>query len=286
MNLHQFQHSEDSSRPHFLLLGNPVAHSLSPLMHNLAAKHHGFDIRYHAVNLQSNELGSIAAHLNSPFFKGANITIPYKQMLLDYVDQLDNVSQNFGAINTIVKEQEQLVGYNTDVYGFSVPLQPFEDQIAESRAIVFGTGGASRAIVYALREMDVPEVVLVSRNPDKTDSYPEYGNIYVESYEAWPALSEEACLIVNATPLGMEPDTDASPVHETETDLLSEKICYDIVYKPLKTKFLKQAESAGARTIGGLEMLIEQGSRSFEFWTGKPFPSQKIRQRLYEYFGE
>lgn len=273
-------------KPHFLLLGNPVGHSLSPLMHNRAAEFYGMDVQYHAISLDTGELDSIAAHFNREEFRGANITIPYKQTLLNYPDMLDEISRTFGAINTIVKEQGGLTGYNTDVHGFSVPLKAYADELAGRRAIVFGSGGASKAIVHALIQLDMPDIVLISRNPERVNTNIKKGRVRAESYEAWSALAEEAALVVNATPLGMEPDTGGSPVRDSEISFLAEKICYDIVYKPLETRFLRQAKESGARTIGGLEMLIHQGSRSFELWTGKPFPLKEIRGLLYERIGK
>lgn len=283
MNLRQFQQTEAALKPHFLLFGNPVAHSLSPLMHNKAAEFYGMNVRYHAINLAVNELDIVASHLNREEFRGANITIPYKQTLLNYPDTLGDTARAFGAINTIVKEQGILTGYNTDAHGFSVPLKPYADELAGQRAVVFGSGGASKAIVHALSLFDMEEIVLISRNPRNISGYETNGQVRADSYEAWPAWAEEAVLIVNATPLGMEPKVSGSPVHEGEIRFLAEKICYDIVYKPLETRFLKQAKEAGARTIGGLEMLIHQGSRSFELWTGKPFPLDEVRGLLHEH---
>jgi shikimate dehydrogenase len=244
------------------------------------------DINYHAIQLEPQELLSISAHFNRPHFKGANITIPYKQTLLDYVDELDDVAGRFGAINTIVKQRGRLIGYNTDAYGFSVPLQEFSEELNGARAIVFGTGGASKAIVYALRNLDVREIILVSRSPGKFESNMDEGDVSLASYDSWTAWADEAALIVNATPLGMEPDERHSPVCDSEVDGLTGKICYDIVYKPLQTRFIGQAKSVGARTIGGLEMLIHQGSKSFELWTGRPFPIREIRESLYGYLGK
>lgn len=282
MNFTEFQRSEYSRQPHFLLFGNPVSHSLSPLMHNTAASHYSLEIRYHAVRLYRSELSSVAAHFNKKAFKGANITLPYKQMLIDYMDGLDSTASSIGAINTIVKKGLSIKGFNTDSYGFSVPLQKFKDELKGSRALVFGTGGATRAVIHALTKFDVQEIVLISRNPARRSEFEKGEHIRLEGYDAWAALAEDAAIIVNATPLGMEPNADSAPVREEEGDVLGNKICYDIVYKPLKTKFLSMAEAAGARTIGGLEMLIHQGSRSFELWTGKPFPIEEVRNKLYE----
>ncbi len=282
MNLKEFRKSESSTRPHFLLFGNPVSHSLSPLMHNTAAAYYQLDTKYYGIKLEQQELTTLAAHLNEDSFKGANITIPYKQLLMDYMDRLDETASEIGAINTIVRESYSLVGCNTDSYGFAVPLEAHEDELEDSRAVVFGTGGATKAIVHALQNMNVAEIVLISRTPSNNKDFDKSEKVRVESYESWTAFAEEASLIVNATPLGMSPKVNESPIHDEEKDILSGKICYDIVYNPVKTRFLTLAEEAGARTIGGLEMLMHQGSRSFELWTGNPFPITEVRNKLHE----
>lgn len=282
MNLTSFQQSTGADSPHYLLFGHPVEHSFSPLMHNTSLDYYGMNARYHAIDLQNNELSELAVHMNHDHFMGANITIPYKQIITDYLDQIDRSARNIGAVNTIVKHDYSLEGYNTDLDGFLSPLQDYVDEIAGSRVIVFGTGGASRAIVVALQKVGVEEIYLISRTPGRITFYKDFDYVQVRSYSEWTSLAEGAALIVNATPLGMYPKVDQSPVRDTEQQFLAEKICYDIVYNPLKTKFLKQADKTGAKTIGGLEMLIQQGSKSFELWTGKPFPIKIIREKLHE----
>jgi len=251
-------------------------------MHNTAAANYKLDTVYHAINLEQQELSTLAAHLNEDTFKGANITIPYKQLLIDYMDRLDDTASNIGAINTIVKEAYSLVGYNTDSYGFLIPLEPYKDELEDGRAIVFGTGGATKAIIHALKACNVSEIILISRNPAGSTEFQDREEIRVEGYNSWTAFAGEASLIVNATPLGMSHKSGEAPIHEEEKNSLSGKICYDIIYNPVKTRFLSLAEEAGARTIGGLEMLIHQGSRSFELWTGKPFPIDEVRNKLHE----
>lgn len=284
MTLSSFLKSEHIHTPHYVLFGNPVEHSLSPIMHNAALDFYGMDARYHAIKLQSSELGRLASYLNEENFLGANVTIPYKQLITDYVDEIDRSAQAIGAVNTIVKRDYKLQGFNTDMYGFLAPLNDVMDLLAGERALIFGTGGAARAIVTALLSAGIEYIYLVSRNPSRAGTFVEEEQVSVISYHEWTAYASEISLIINATPLGMDPDTDKSPVQVAEQPNLSDSICYDIVYNPLKTKFLKMAEEAGARTIGGLEMLIEQGSRSFELWTGRPFPMDKVRRALHEIF--
>lgn len=282
MTLSQFVQSSKSDRPHYLLFGHPVDHSWSPFMHNIALEHYNIDATYHAINLQSNELADLASFLNNDLFLGANITIPYKQQIANYVDTVDVSAQEIGAINTIVKNRYQIEGYNTDYAGFIEPLHPYEFELEGGSAVIFGTGGAARAIVYGLMEMGLEELFLVSRSPNRITSYRDNHHVKIVSYENWTSFAENSMLIVNATPLGMYPKVDASPVRDQENWFLEEKICYDIVYNPVETKFLKQASAAGAQTISGLEMFIQQGSKSFKHWTGYPFPVKLVREKLYE----
>lgn len=282
MSLSQFIQSSKSNRPYYVLLGHPVEHSWSPVMHNIALRHHDIEAEYHAIDLQSNELTDLAFFLNNDLFLGANVTIPYKQSIAEYVDSVNVPAQEIGAINTIVKNEYQLKGYNTDYAGFTAPLQRYDFELEGGSTVVFGTGGAARAIVYGLTEMGVEEIFLVSRTPNSITSYRENPRAQIVSYENWTSFAEEALLIVNATPLGMHPKVDSSPVRDQEKQYLEEKICYDIVYNPVQTKFLRQATEAGAQTIDGLEMLIQQGSKSFKLWTGYPFPFNVVRDTLYE----
>lgn len=287
MNLSEFRKSDLTRQPHLLLLGHPVSHSLSPLMHNTAAAYYGLDVTYCAIDLLENEFSSLASHFNRESFRGSNITVPYKEVLVDYVDELDRSAAEIGAINTIYKSSHTLVGANTDVYGFLAPLEQARAgvELDGSRAVVFGTGGASRAVAAGLLRLGVVEIFLVSRRPAQfvTSGWPE--PVRVTGYGEWPAFAEEAVILINTTPLGMEPNEDTSPVREEEKELMQGKICYDVVYNPVRTTFLRTAEEAGAAaTIGGLEMLLHQGSKAFELWTGKPFPLEIIRQKLYDHF--
>lgn len=284
MTLSSFLESEEVRIPHYALFGNPVEHSLSPLMHNTALDFYDMEARYHAIELQSNELSRLASYLNQDTFLGANITIPHKQMIADYLDSVDPVAQSIGAVNTIVKKEFRLHGFNTDGYGFLAPLESHTHNLKRNSAIIFGTGGASRAVVTALGNLGMDRLYLVSRSPGQIRSFERYEAVSVISYHEWTSYAEEAALIVNTTPLGMDPRIDTSPVKDTERQHLSGRICYDVVYNPLQTRFLSQAEEAGATTIGGLEMLIHQGSRSFEYWTGRPFPIDKIQNLLHDHF--
>lgn len=281
MKFTDFIASEKSQLLHYLVIGNPVVQSLSPLMHNIALNHNKLDGEYIAVSLSHSEINTAIAHFTHTAFSGANITIPHKQLFVDVVDELTETAQEIGVINTIFKRGEKLIGDNTDAYGFMKPLKAHKANLTGERVVIFGAGGATQAIIYALKEAGIEELVLVSRRPELYEGESE-PCITRCNYDNWTAYAEEASMLVNATPLGMTPNTESSPVFDHDVEMLSGKICYDIVYNPQKTKFLKQAESAGAVTIGGLDMLIYQGAKSFNLWTGLHFPIDDIKKALNE----
>lgn len=276
--------STASKQPHLLIVGFPLGHTLSPLMHNAALHHYGMEAKYMAVELKPDEISSFISHCNSDFFIGCNITLPYKEEFFRLADRLDPDAKEIGALNVLVKEDHQLIGYNTDTDGFLAPLQKYSDIIEGSRAIVFGTGGSSKAVCTGLRKMGVEEIVQVSRSASGSFEERDSEDKRIVDYSQWSAFADEATIIVNCTPLGMKPNVGITPVRESETELLETKLCYDLVYNPVKTTFLSQAEKAGGIAIGGLEMLIEQGSRAFELWTGEPFPGEIVRDTIKKHF--
>jgi len=278
--LDEFKKSKFSNQKHYFVVGYPIRHSLSPKMHQLALDYHSIDATYHALNLLSHEVSEFTSWVNRDAFLGCNITIPYKEQLAAIADQLDDFAVRTGVINTIAKTDTELIGHNTDIHGFLAPLTQYSDLIEGGRAIVFGTGGASKAVKVALENIGIEEIIFVSRNPYDTQQKSEYTWIKTVGYSEWQAFAEEACLFVNTTPLGMSPNSDSSPVLDQDSDLLSGKVCYDLVYNPLQTKFLKQAEDSGSVVIEGLDMLIHQGNRSFEIWTGKSFPFDEVKNLL------
>jgi shikimate dehydrogenase len=277
-----FVKSINSKKPHYFVIGHPISHSLSPLMHNTALQYHGIDASYYAIDVQPNELTSFIAWCNQDTFLGCNITLPFKQQLFHLVDRRSETADAIGAINTVSKKNGELIGDNTDVYGFLKPLESLSDVIEETEAVVFGTGGASMAVVYGLQSLGVHKIYLVTRDPASKraqESFIEY-----IGYSQWPSVLENVSIVINTTPLGMDPNRDKSPVRDSESTLLEGKICYDLVYNPQETAFLKQAKDTAEISIPGLDMLIHQGSRAFEIWTGKKFPVKKVKTVLMNHF--
>lgn len=275
-----FRTSEVPNNRLYAVIGHPVSHSLSPLMHQTALDFYGIDAKYIALDLPQSQLHEFIPWCNHDNFLGCNITIPHKAAFNEIVDEIDPFAQGVGVVNTLVKRNYKLIGYNTDVYGFLKPLQPYLLNTDNSRAIIFGTGGASKAVKTALESEGFEELIFVSRKPNRRKISSKEASIQVVDYTQWQSFAEETELFVNTTPVGMYPNSNKTFLRGDEAVLFEGKICYDLVYNPLKTKFLQLAETHGALCINGLEMLIYQGSKSFELWTGHPFPVDEIRKKL------
>ncbi|TVR28929.1 MAG: shikimate dehydrogenase [Balneolaceae bacterium] len=283
-NFSNLKKSDLSATPHYLVVGNPVGHSLSPLMHQTAIDYHQLNAVYAGLHLEHNEIAEFAAWCNRENFLGCNITIPYKELFLKLVDRVDNDAQEIGAINTIVKQNGGLTGYNTDIIGFMEPVLDLQHLFEGGRAIVFGTGGASKAVKIGLLKLGVREIVFVSRNPAGKTTSDHRAHIEFVDYHQWQSYAEEAAIFINTTPVGMHPNVDEIFIDRRDATLFEDKICYDLIYNPVMTSFLKEADRAGAVVINGLEMFIQQGNRSFELWTGKTFPVEIIEQKLNHHF--
>lgn len=280
VSFQDFKTSQIAQNPLYTVVGHPISHSLSPLMHQAALDHFGINARYIALDLAPDELSEFIPLCNHKNFLGCNITIPYKKAFNQIVDEIDPFAKEVGVINTLVKKEYKLIGFNTDVYGFLQPLLPCLTDVDYRRAVVFGTGGASKAVQTALESEEFEEIVFVSRNPNQRDIESKNTSVKIVDYNQWQSFAEEAELFVNTTPVGMYPNPGKSFLREGEEVYLEGKICYDLIYNPLETEFLRRAKKAGAIVVNGLDMLIYQGSKSFELWTGHAFPVEKVREKL------
>ncbi|MBU7032085.1 MAG: shikimate dehydrogenase [Theionarchaea archaeon] len=235
------------------LLGDPVSHSLSPRLHNSLICHYGLNLVYVACRV--TDIKSALSGLKAFNFMGANVTIPFKEAVIPYVDGIDEPARTAGAINVIAEKEGTLHGYNTDVYGIRKALPVRDKSIA-----ILGAGGAARAACVALACNDL---TVVARNEEKTLRFArEFQCRATTDIE----IIKECDIIVNATPVGMIPHVGESPVPREllrETDTV-----FDMVYTPLHTQLLVDASSVGARCISGMEMFIHQAVKSFEIWTG------------------
>lgn len=271
MKLASFIESGYIDQPFCFVMGTPIEHSLSPEIHNLAARSHNLDWTYYKVEVADDEMEEASSLFHLKNFVGANVTIPHKRSVMKYLDMVKKSAQAVNAVNTVVRKAGILAGYNTDEYGFAQPLLPCADLIKHGSAIVFGTGGTSSAVMYALTHyFMVDKIYLVTRDvSDKTISAEP---VTLIDYSMVSDFIDDANIIINASPMGMKGYPEESPLDSDLMPRISSKICYDLVYNPLQTRFLKEAREQGATTINGLPMFIHQAAKSFELWTGEIFP--------------
>lgn len=281
-NIDEFLASRADEHAFMAVLGRPISHSLSPLIHNYALKSIGNNSVYYPINVpegQDDKLREFFRHKN---FRGANVTIPLKQLVSKHVDHCSEVVIATGAANTVYRLSEGLIkADNTDIDGFLAPLLPSKTFLYGKSALVFGSGGAAKAVVFALKSIGVKSIFIVSRNPEALIEK----DFEAISYSKWNTVVEECALVVNTSPIGMYPNVDYSPVSTEFSHLLSGKICYDLIYRPFETRFLKQSRQNGAKTIiNGLEMFIGQAAQSFRLFTSHEFPTSEVRSLLQSYF--
>jgi len=264
------------------IIGDPVEHSLSPVMHNAAFKKLGLNLVYVAFTVTSTELKTAVLGAKSLGLKGLNVTMPHKNAVMNYLDAVDSTAKSIGAVNTVLNNQGKLIGYNTDGSGAMIALQENGVDPEEKKLVLLGAGGAAKAIAYQAAQ-DVEELVILNRTPEKAKKLAEALKSFGAKVKAGTlsskVLEEElptTDILVNATSVGMPPDVDISPV---PSDLLhSDLSVMDIIYNPLETKLLKDAKSAGAKVVSGIEMLLYQGAVAFEIWTNCPAPVEVMRE--------
>ena len=262
----------------YAVLGDPIGHSMSPVMHNAAFRDLGMPDRYHAFRVRQQDLRDAIYGAKALGFGGLNLTIPLKEEALKYVDP-DPIAARIGAVNTI-DFADGIQGYNTDGIGAMRALEDVGVGVAGKNILIIGAGGASRAIAFQFAYSG-GEITIANRTEERADKLARDlrtgleeldRSSHVRSIGLDRVASEiaDADILINATSIGMYPDVDASPV---SPDLLRpELVVFDIVYNPLHTRLLSEAEQRGAIAIGGVRMLVHQGAEAFRIWTGREPP--------------
>jgi len=259
------------------IIGKNIENSLSPLIHNQIIFKYSLNFCYLPFKVTENDLSQAIQGVRTLSIKGVNVTFPYKEKVIEFLDKVEESARRIGAVNTIVNNKGILTGYNTDVIGFKKSLQ--EDgkfTIKKKKAVILGAGGAARGVIYTLLEEGIEEISIFNRTLKKAKKikqnllpfFPRSNiNIFPLEKERLKDKIEEAHLLVNATSLGMPPKIDNTPLPD-EKLFHPNLLVYDLIYHPAKTLFLRQAERAGAKIINGLPMLVYQGIESFHLWTG------------------
>jgi shikimate dehydrogenase len=261
------------------VIGDPISHSKSPIIHGFWLEKLGIVAQYHARHILPDQLEAYFARAkDDPDWRGCNITIPHKLAALDHVSDPGDVRASIGAINTVFRGKDgALIGTNTDAGGFYLPIADLT--LAGETAIVIGSGGAARAILFALAQADIGEVFLLARSGLKAAGLLAHFGLkgcVLPLDTKLPA----AMLLVNTSPLGM---TGQPPLELDLSPLPADALVYDIVYAPIETALLTQARARGLDTVGGLDMLIGQAALAFELFFGKAPPpdcEDELRARL------
>lgn len=241
------------------LIGHPLGHSFSKDFFNQKFQSENIDAQYLNFDIPTIEL--LNEILTRQQIKGLNVTIPYKEKVIPFLDELSEEAKSIGAVNVIkVYQQEnkiRLKGFNTDVIGFTESLQPLLNP-THKKALILGTGGASKAVQFGLQQLNIETLFVSRRSCDNTLTYSQLT----------PKVMKEHTVVINCTPVGMHPHTDECP--EIPYEFIGEShILYDLVYNPEETLFLKKGKAVGATTKNGLEMLLLQAKAAWNIWTNK-----------------
>lgn len=271
------------------VIGDPIAHSLSPVMHNAAIAHLGLDYIYLPFQIKPEDLSVAIEGFRAINLQGFNITIPHKQAIIPLLAEISSTARLVGAVNTVYQTPQGWAGTNTDVQGFIAPLKKMRDWQG-TQVLILGYGGAARAVVAGCQQLGCKEIHVAGRNSEKLldfwQSWADFpGLVSIHPWEQRAILLPHVDLVVNTTPIGTTPDVHTSPVELSMTGLKSGAIAYDLIYNPAKTLFLHQAEQAGATILNGLEMLVQQGAAALEMWLGCPVPLDVMQQSLVSYQG-
>ena len=266
------------------LIGYPLGHSVSPAMHNAAFKELGLDYEYVPFEVEPADLPEALPGLRALHIAGFNVTIPHKEAIIPLLGDVTRLARTVGAVNTVVNQDGELTGYNTDGPGFIESLK--EDASFEPRGkkvVVLGAGGASRAVAAMLAEMGAASLVISDIIEEKAKELAEYTGGLSKTKCGWSKPDslllkteiEQADLLVNTTPLGMHPEVNKSPLPD-KIKLPKKLVVYDLVYNPAETKLLKTAKAAGCRAVSGLGMLVRQGALAFTVFTGEEAPIETM----------
>jgi shikimate dehydrogenase len=264
--------------------GSPIAHSASPAMHNAAFAALGLDWRYLAFEVEPKNLRAAIEGAKAMNFAGINLTVPHKLLAVEMMDALDESVKKWGAVNTIRFDEKGAVGFNTDADAITQALrEDLKMELRGAKVLLLGAGGAGQTAALKLAAEHVAELFLVNRTEEKADAVA--GEI-IERFTSVKVSvgfpSAEVDLVINATSLGLKPN-DSSPLDEKQFSLKQTRAVYDMIYRPAETKLLAAARAAGCKTANGLGMLLYQGVKAFEIWTGrKDVPIKEMRDALKE----
>lgn len=272
----------------FCVIGYPIQHSMSPIMHNAALQDLNLNYIYLAFPIHPNNLKLAVDGFRVFDFKGINVTSPHKQNIMKFLDEIDPIAQKIGAINTIKNEDGYLMAKNTDALGGKKALLDAGYEISGRNILFLGAGGVARALCYILAKK-ANKIIIANRTEKKAiklaNEIKNQMGINTEGTSNKKSILKEVVkntdILINTTPIGMYPEINKSPIPKEL--LYRELIVFDIIYNPLETKLIKDAIGKGCETLGGLDMLVNQGALAFEWWTNKKPNINLMKNKIIEF---
>ena len=247
----------------FLVIGNPIDHSLSPDLHNYWIKNSSIDAIYEKKKINENQLEQIISQVRDNKIKGINVTVPFKKTVIPYLDELSSEAQSTQSVNTIYKKDNKIIGHNTDIFGFETSIKKVEYYLENKEVLILGAGGVVPSIIFSLIKMKASKIKISNRTKEKAENLKKiFKDIEVLK---WGEISNFD-MIINATSLGLKKEDSL------KLDFLSvtrNKFFYDVIYNPSETNFLKMGRELGNKTLNGKLMFIFQALSAFSIWHGQ-----------------
>ncbi len=275
----------------FCIIGHPIEHSMSPIMYNAALQDLELDYAYLAFDVPPNRLKEAVKGFKALNVKGISVTIPHKEIIIKFIDEIDSTAQKIGAINTIKNEDGVLIGKNTDAEGGKKAILDVGCEITGKNFLILGAGGVAKAICYALAK-DANKIVITNRTESRAKKLAMELKKKIKVNAEGTNNSETTLkreikttdILINATSVGMYPQINKSPI---EKEILHNQLfVFDLIYNPLETQLKKDAKVIGCRTLGGLDMLVNQGALAFEWWTNKKPNINLMKNKIIEFLGK
>ena len=245
----------------YLVIGNPIDHSLSPRLHNSWLKQNNINAKYDKIKLEEDEIESLINKIKQKKIAGCNVTVPFKKKVIPYLDKLSKEAEQTQSVNTITFDGNDLVGHNTDIFGFTKAIESLDFAMKNKNILILGAGGVVPSIILALNEMNVSEIIISNRTKQKAENLKFFfKNLKIVEWGRLPDFD----VIINATSIGLNDEIINLDFSKSGKD----KLFYDVIYNPVETNFLKTGKKLGNKTENGKTMFIYQASEAFKLWHG------------------
>jgi shikimate dehydrogenase len=246
----------------FLVIGNPIEHSLSPMLHNYWINENNINALYEKHKLDENDLRDLFFQVKEKKIDGINVTVPFKKAVIPFLDQLTNEAVKTQSVNTIYLHENKLMGHNTDIIGFKKSIKNFKYDINNKEVFILGAGGVVPSIIFALTQMGVSKIIVSNRSKEKADNLKNlFQNIEILNWGKIPNFD----MIINATSVGLKKEDN---INLDLSSVGKDKFFYDVIYNPKETNFLKIGKNAGNITLNGKMMFVYQALSAFKIWHG------------------